>query len=224
MPGTFSLYKDLTIEENLNFYATIFGTTIQRNYHLIEEIYTQIEPFKKRRAGKLSGGMKQKLALCCALIHEPEVLFLDEPTTGVDAVSRAEFWDMLKRLKEKGITILVSTPYMDEAMLCERIALIQNGNILQINTPQRILKDYKKPLFAVRSNDFYRLLKELRNHSFSERVEPFGEYLHLTTIEGVSEPEIFDFIKSNGHSDIEVSPSNATIEDVFLDLMQTDAV
>ncbi len=166
MPGTFSLYQDLSVEENLNFFATIFGTTIKDNYDLIGDIYVQIEPFKKRRAGKLSGGMKQKLALCCALVHQPTVLFLDEPTTGVDAVSRAEFWAMLKRLKQKGITILVSTPYMDEAALCERIGLIQSGKILQIDTPENITNSYQKPLYAVRSEDSYRLLQELRQQSF----------------------------------------------------------
>ena len=127
MPGRFSLYQDLTVEENLTFFATLFNTTIQENYHLVEDIYTQIEPFKNRRAGKLSGGMKQKLALSCALIHKPTVLFLDEPTTGVDPVSRKEFWEMLKRLKEEGITIVVSTPYMDEIRRCDRIAFINNG-------------------------------------------------------------------------------------------------
>ena len=139
MPGKFSLYQDLTVEENLTFFATIFGTTIKENYDLIEDIYVQIEPFKNRRAGALSGGMKQKLALCCALIHAPKVLFLDEPTTGVDPVSRKEFWQMLKRLQQKGITILVSTPYMDEAALCDRIALIQKGKVLKIDSPQTIM-------------------------------------------------------------------------------------
>lgn len=222
MPGKFSLYQDLSVEENLNFFATIFSTTIQENYHLIEEIYVQIEPFKKRRAGKLSGGMKQKLALCCALIHEPKVLFLDEPTTGVDAVSRAEFWEMLKRLKAKGITIMVSTPYMDEANLCERIALIQDGNIMQIDTPQNITQNFSKPLFEVRSNDFYRLLNELRSQDFSACVEPFGEYLHLTTHQGVTEQEILNFMNQQQHTDIELGPTSATIEDVFLDLMKAE--
>lgn len=138
MPGKFSLYQDLTVEENLHFFATIFGTTIEENYDLVKEIYSQIEPFKNRKAGQLSGGMKQKLALSCALIHKPEVLFLDEPTTGVDAVSRQEFWEMLKRLKDQGITILVSTPYMDEASLCDRVALIQDGSIMQISTPEEV--------------------------------------------------------------------------------------
>src|SRR6478609_3618428 len=155
MPGRFSLYQDLSVEENLNFFATIFNTTVEKNYDLIKDIYIQIEPFKKRRAGKLSGGMKQKLALCCALIHKPEVLFLDEPTTGVDAVSRKEFWDMLKRLKEQNISILVSTPYMDEASLCDRIALIQNGSIMSLDTPQNIIKSFPKQLFAAKAKDIY---------------------------------------------------------------------
>ena len=142
MPGKFSLYQDLTVEENLHFFATIFGTTIEENYDLIKDIYIQIEPFKDRRAGALSGGMKQKLALCCALIHAPKVLFLDEPTTGVDPVSRKEFWEMLKRLQQKGITILVSTPYMEEASLCDRIALIQKGTILKIDSPENIINNY----------------------------------------------------------------------------------
>ena len=156
MPGKFSLYQDLTVEENLEFFATIFGTTIEENYDLIKDIYIQIEPFKNRRAGKLSGGMKQKLALCCALIHKPKVLFLDEPTTGVDPVSRKEFWDMLKRLQKTGITILVSTPYMDEANLCDRVALIQNGEIMSIDTPEKIIKNFGKKLWAVKSNNIYK--------------------------------------------------------------------
>jgi ABC-type multidrug transport system ATPase subunit len=162
MPDRFSLYQDLSVEENLHFFAAIFNTTVKENYHLIEDIYVQLAPFKKRKAGDLSGGMKQKLALCCALIHRPTVLFLDEPTTGVDAVSRKEFWDMLKRLKQEGITILVSTPYMDEANLCERIALIQKGKILSIDTPKQITKQYPDKLFAIKSDDMSLLLKELR--------------------------------------------------------------
>lgn len=219
MPGKFSLYQDLSVQENLNFFATIFGTTIEKNYHLIKDIYVQLEPFKNRRAGKLSGGMKQKLALCCALIHEPEVLFLDEPTTGVDAVSRAEFWEMLKRLKAHGITILVSTPYMDEASLCERIALIQEGKILQIDTPQNITNSYSKPLFEIKSQDFYQLLKDLREEPFTERVEPFGEYLHLTTNSNITTNSISEILEKKGHTQIEINPAIASIEDVFLDLM-----
>src|SRR6478609_5601917 len=163
MPGKFSLYQDLTVEENLTFFATLFNTTIQENYDLIKDIYEQIKPFSNRMAGKLSGGMKQKLALCCALIHKPEVLFLDEPTTGVDVVSRKEFWEMLKRLKAQGISILVSTPYMDEASLCDRIALIQNGNIMSLDTPKNIIAGFPAKLYAVKSKDIYRLLKNFRS-------------------------------------------------------------
>ena len=183
MPGKFSLYQDLTVEENLEFFATIFHTTIEENYHLIEDIYKQIEPFKTRRAGKLSGGMKQKLALCCALIHKPVALFLDEPTTGVDPVSRKEFWDMLMKLKTQGITILVSTPYMDEASLCDRIALIQNGEFLQIDTPKNIIATSPKTLWSVKSDDVPKLLKTLRNNPMVASAYSFGETIHVTLIE-----------------------------------------
>ena len=180
MPGRFSLYQDLSVEENLNFYATIFNTTVQENYRLIEDIYKQIEPFKHRRAGKLSGGMKQKLALSCALIHKPVVLFLDEPTTGVDPVSRKEFWGMLRRLKEDGITIVVSTPYMDEANLCDRIALIQNGQIFSIETPAKIIEQFPKKLYRVESDNNYVLLEKLRENPLVESVFMFGDNLHVT--------------------------------------------
>src|SRR5260221_2671046 len=164
MPGRFSLYQDLTIEENLSFFATVFGTTIKENYDLIKDIYQQIEKFKDRRAGKLSGGMKQKLALCCALIHKPAVLFLDEPTTGVDLVSRREFWEMLKRLKAQNITIIVSTPYMDEANLCDRIALIQSGRILSIDTPANVIKAYPDNLYAIKADNMFHLLKNIATY------------------------------------------------------------
>ncbi len=223
MPGRFSLYQDLTVEENLSFFATIFGTSIEENYDLIKDIYVQIEPFKKRKAGKLSGGMKQKLALSCALIHKPEVLFLDEPTTGVDAVSRKEFWDMLQQLKAKGITILVSTPYMDEASLCERIALIQHGEILSVDTPTQIVNNFQKQLLAVKSDQFYQLLKDLRNFEGTEQVLPFGDYLHLTTKQAIDEEIVKTWIEGRGHTNVEVRASEPTIEDVFLDLMQTPA-
>jgi ABC-type multidrug transport system ATPase subunit len=180
MPGKFSLYQDLTVEENLDFFATIYQTTIKKNYHLIEDIYKQIEPFKNRRAGKLSGGMKQKLALSCALIHKPVVLFLDEPTTGVDPVSRREFWDMLIKLKAQGITILVSTPYMDEATLCDRIALILNGEFMQVDTPQNIIANYPDTLWSVQTDQMHRLLKELRNNPSVKSAYSFGESIHVT--------------------------------------------
>src|SRR5690554_1392782 len=178
MPGRFSLYQDLTVEENLNFFATIFGTTIDENYDLIKDIYIQIESFKKRRAGQLSGGMKQKLALSCALIHKPKVLFLDEPTTGVDPVSRKEFWDMLKRLQKKGITILVSTPYMDEAALCDRIALIQDGEILEIDSPTSIVHKFPKAIYNIGANNMYQLIQSLNNYEHLYSVYPFGEFVH----------------------------------------------
>jgi ABC-type multidrug transport system ATPase subunit len=219
MPGRFSLYEDLSVEENLRFFAKIFGQTVEGNYHLIEDIFNQLMPFRKRRAGKLSGGMKQKLALCCALIHEPEVLFLDEPTTGVDAVSRAEFWEMLNKIKEKGITICVSTPYMDEAGLCERIALIQQGKILGINTPHGLINNYNKQLYSVRSQQNYKLLSKLRNESDVDRVEPFGETLHLTMKQTLGEKEINEWVKSLNVGPVEINRMPATVEDIFLDLM-----
>ena len=219
MPGKFSLYQDLTIEENLEFFATIFGTTIQENYDLIEDIYVQIEPFKKRRAGKLSGGMKQKLALCCALIHKPKVLFLDEPTTGVDPVSRNEFWDMLKRLKKKGITILVSTPYMDEAALCDRIALIQDGKILEIDTPQNIVADFDKKIYNVSASDTYKLLVDLKKYPTNNSVYAFGEYIHYTDSNQDFNPsDLQKYLVDNNNREIEIHLTNATIEDVFMDL------
>ncbi|NAS12191.1 ABC transporter ATP-binding protein [Poritiphilus flavus] len=218
MPGRFSLYQDLSVEENLSFFATIFGTTIEENYDLIRDIYVQIEPFKKRLAGNLSGGMKQKLALSCALIHKPTVLFLDEPTTGVDAVSRKEFWDMLRSLKEKNIAILVSTPYMDEAVLCDEIALIQEGRILKIDEPQSMIHQFDRPLFAVKTNDTYKLLKHLRLKPFTHSVLPFGECLHLISSERMSAADLQDQLRSEGFADVIVSKIKASIEDVFLEL------
>jgi ABC-2 type transport system ATP-binding protein len=221
MPGKFSLYQDLTVEENLNFFATVFDTTIKENYDLIRDIYVQIEPFKDRRAGKLSGGMKQKLALCCALVHRPKVLFLDEPTTGVDTVSRKEFWEMLKRLKQQGITILVSTPYMDEATLCERIALIQNGKIMSIDTPQNIIKQFPEKLFAIKSNSMSRLLHDLRNTRHIKSCFAFGEYHHIT-FENNSETESNQLIQDlhlQNHKEITLKHINPTIEDCFINLM-----
>lgn len=218
MPGRFSLYQDLSVEQNLSFFATIFGTTVQENYDLIRDIYIQIEPFKKRLAGKLSGGMKQKLALCCALIHKPKVLFLDEPTTGVDAVSRTEFWDMLQKLKTQGISILVSTPYMDEASLCDRIALIQKGEILNIDSPEAMIKNYQHPIYALKGPNFYQLLKVLRKQSYTKSILPFGESLHLTTYEEMPTELIKSSLKYEGFGQLEVKRIEPTIEDIFLDL------
>ncbi|WP_369049041.1 ABC transporter ATP-binding protein [Tenacibaculum sp. UWU-22] len=219
MPGRFSLYQDLTVEENLHFFATIFGTTIQENYDLIKDIYVQIEPFKKRRAGKLSGGMKQKLALCCALIHKPKVLFLDEPTTGVDPVSRKEFWDMLKRLQQKNITILVSTPYMDEAALCDRIALIENGKILEIDEPKAIVSHFPKPLYNINADNMYRLIQSLQAYKHMYSVFPFGEFVHYT--DNRNEFDIADlknYLQQQGLNNIYIKRTAPTIEDTFMEL------
>ncbi len=221
MPGRFSLYQDLSIEENLNFFATVFNTTVAENYHLIEDIYVQIEPFKKRRAGKLSGGMKQKLALCCALIHEPKVLLLDEPTTGVDPVSRKEFWDMLGRLKEKGITVVVSTPYMDEASRCDRIALMQDGQIMEMDSLKNILQKHPQHLYAVRSKDMHRLLFDLRNFEGMKSAFAFGDEHHAVLGKGSDDPnQLFDFLQLKGHEQLAIRPISPEIEDVFIQLMQ----
>ena len=219
MPGKFSLYQDLTVEENLRFFATIFGTTIEENYDLIEDIYVQIEPFKNRRAGALSGGMKQKLALCCALIHAPKVLFLDEPTTGVDPVSRKEFWQMLKRLQKKGITILVSTPYMDEASLCDRIALIQNGKVLKIDSPQAITSDYDKVIYDIQSKNTHGLIYDLKNYPSHYSVYAFGEFIHYIDKNLDFNPQdIQTYLEDKTHTDIVIRKAVTTIEDVFMDL------
>lgn len=220
MPGKFSLYQDLTVEENLDFFASIFNTSIEENYDLIKDIYVQIEPFKTRRAGKLSGGMKQKLALCCTLIHKPSVLFLDEPTTGVDAVSRKEFWDMLKKLKQQQITILVSTPYMDEASLCDRVALMQNGKILSINTPEGIIDSFSKTLLAVRAEKMFPLLGALKHLPETEDAYPFGEYHHVVLKEGYDVAKFQEQVLKLPFENVEVTPVRANIEDCFMDLMK----
>ncbi|XZF16276.1 ABC transporter ATP-binding protein [Chitinophagaceae bacterium MMS25-I14] len=221
MPGRFSLYQDLTIKENLEFFATVFNTTVAENYDLIKDIYEQIAPFKGRRAGKLSGGMKQKLALCCALIHKPEVLLLDEPTTGVDVVSRREFWDMLQQLKQQGITILVSTPYMDEASLCERIALIQKGKIMSVNTPGNIIRSFPAKLYAAKSENIYKLLTDLRKNEMVDSCYAFGEYLHITLKEDNPDGATMleQYAKEKGHADITVKEMEPGIEDSFIRLM-----
>lgn len=220
MPGRFSLYQDLTVLENLEFFATVFNTTIKENYDLIKDIYVQIEPFKNRRAGKLSGGMKQKLALCCALIHKPEILFLDEPTTGVDPVSRKEFWGMLQKLKTQGITILVSTPYMDEAALCDRIALIQNGNFLNIDTPENIVKQFNRDLWSVKSNQMHHLLTDLRTFDSIDSSFAFGDSIHFTVKhkKDFSKSEFESLLLAGGHDKVEIRKINPGIEDCFMEL------
>lgn len=221
MPGRFSLYQDLTVEENLKFYATIFGTTIQQNYSLIRDIYSHIEPFKDRPAGKLSGGMKQKLALSCALIHKPELLILDEPTTGVDAVSRKEFWQMLKVLQQQGITVVVSTPYMDEAALCDRVALIQKGSLLSVNTPESIVNAFDSSLYGLRAGNMYQLLLMLKAYPYCDTAHLFGQYVHATFHSGLNETELREYLYNNNIRDMEVIKVKPGIEDCFMKLMAT---
>lgn len=222
MPGRFSLYQDLTVEENLSFFATVFNTTIEENYRLVEDIYRQIEPFKKRKAGKLSGGMKQKLALSCALIHAPHVLFLDEPTTGVDPVSRKEFWEMLQKLKKNfKLSIVVSTPYMDEAMQCDRIALIQEGQFLTIDTPENIIKAYTQTLWAVRSDKMHRLLTDLRGIKGVKTAFAFGENHHATVEPSVlTTDSLREQLDALEHRNIVIEAVEPTIEDCFMNLQE----
>lgn len=222
MPGRFSLYHDLTVEENLQFFAGIFNTTIEENYHLIEDIYIQIEPFKKRKAGALSGGMKQKLALSCALIHKPEVLLLDEPTTGVDAVSRIEFWEMLAKLKAQGITMLVSTPYMDEAARCDRIALIQKGEIMSIDTPDQVVKTFKKYLYGIKADNMYQLVLLLRESPQCASAYLFGEWIHYSSIDKLDIKELKDFLEAGKMKNIQMKELNPDIEDSFMELMTSN--
>jgi len=219
MPGRFSLYQDLTVEENLKFYATVFGTSISENYDLISDVYTHIEPFRNRLAGNLSGGMKQKLALSCALIHKPALLVLDEPTTGVDAVSRSEFWEMLRKLRVHNITIVVSTPYMDEAMRCDRVALIQKGQILTIDEPEKIREGFSRKLFSVKATDKYHLLIALRNFPGVLTAYPFGDSVHVTFRNDDSDPSVSGYLKGMGITDAEICETRAGIEDRFLELM-----
>lgn len=220
MPGRFSLYQDLSVEENLNFYATVFGTTVRENYNLISDIYSHIEPFKKRLAGKLSGGMKQKLALSCALIHKPKLIVLDEPTTGVDAVSRSEFWEMLRKLRPYNITIIVSTPYMDEAMRCDRVALIQNGQILSIDQPQKIREGFSRKLFSAKAPEKYKLINALRKYPNTITAYPFGDSVHVTFTDDKFDDSIYEYLGRMGISNVVISESRAGIEDRFLELME----
>ena len=219
MPGQFSLYSDLTVKENLTFFATVFGTTIQENYDLIKDVYQQIEPFSDRLAGRLSGGMKQKLALSCALIHQPSLLVLDEPTTGVDAVSRREFWELLKILKSKGITILVSTPYMDEAGMCDRVGLIQQGTILKIDSPHKITQSYGKKIYAVKGDNLFRLLQDLREYPGTDMVFTFGQELHYTDKDTKADTgRLNSFLLERKHASLSINEIEPGIEDVFMKL------
>lgn len=224
MPGRFSLYPDLSVEENLRFFASVFGTTLEEGYDLVAPIYRQIEPFRDRRAGALSGGMKQKLALSCALVHRPDILFLDEPTTGVDAVSRREFWDLLDSLRESGLPIVVSTPYMDEASRCDRVALVQQGRILAIDDPRAIGRRFPDRLFAVRGPGRYAMLLALRDFPSAVSVFPFGDELHYSDSRvdadaGSIASEVRGFLHERGFADAQVAPIEPGIEDTFMALM-----
>ncbi len=225
MPGRFSLYQDLSVEENLQFFASVFNTTVEQNYGLIKDVYSRLEPFKARRAGKLSGGMKQKLALCCALIHAPRVLLLDEPTTGVDPVSRREFWQMLQRIsKEHGITVLVSTPYMDEASWCDRISLMQGGRLLQTGTPAEICESYSANLFAVRSDDMHRLLGDLKECPCVMSAFSFGDSIHVTLDGVTASSALTEYLQQRGHAGVEVKRIRPSVEDCFMSLMKNQTV
>ena len=221
MPGRFSLYPDLSVLENLTFFASLFNTTVKEAEKTIEPIWVQLERFSDRRAGALSGGMKQKLALCCALVHRPEILFLDEPTTGVDAVSRKEFWDLLARLRDDGLPIVVSTPYMDEAIRCDRVSLMQAGKFLVTDRPAEIGRRYPRPLFAVRDPDILGLLVALRRFPHAAAVWPFGEALHYTDDRESADPdliarELTAHVASSGLRDVSMAPIAASIEDAFM--------
>ena len=225
MPGTFSLYPDLSVAENLEFFAAVFGTTVEKGYELFAPIYKQLEPFRDRRADALSGGMKQKLALSCALVHRPDILLLDEPSTGVDAVSRREFWDQLQVLKESGLTIIVSTPYMDEAMRCDRVALMHAGRILEVDAPASIGSQFQEPLFAVHGADRYGMLIALRAYSRTQSVYLFGDSLHYTAKVDQPAPDtpvaagVAGYLVSQGFADVRVEAIRAGIEDSFIALM-----
>ncbi|HOK51431.1 MAG TPA: ABC transporter ATP-binding protein [Bacteroidales bacterium] len=220
MPGRFSLYPDLTVEENLNFFATLYGTSIAQNYDLIDDIYVQLEPFANRPAGKLSGGMKQKLALCCALVHRPEVLILDEPTTGVDAVSRKEFWMLLKKLQHQGVTILVSTPYMDEASLCDRVILMQKGKILSTDTPTGLIAKYPENLYAALGENIYSLKKALASMPECKTAYLSGRKVHFTIANGYGVSDITRGLNQRGISQITIERMEPTVEDCFIYYMQ----
>lgn len=220
MPGKFALYQDLSIAENMAFFADVFGTKIEDQLELMGDIYRQIEPFKKRRAGQLSGGMKQKLALCCALIHRPKILVLDEPTTGVDAVSRREFWDMLQHIRTQGISILVSTPYMDEASRCNRIALVQEGKIIALDTPKAVTESFGYPIFGIRSNNNYHLVQKMKNMPGLRSIYLSGEYAHLVMNGPTSEEALKNYAISAGEEQVEMKIISPDIEDCFIDKMQ----
>lgn len=228
MPGKFSLYLDMSVEENIQFFAKLFGSSFKKNYHLVKDIYSHLEPFRKRKAAALSGGMKQKLALSCALIHSPKVLFLDEPTTGVDPVSRKEFWEMLKKLRDGGLTIAVSTPYMDEAALCDRIALINEGKFMDIDSPSNIVAKFNRCLLSVAADDIPKALQELRNLEFVEGCFAFGNRLHLTILglnKDIREENLLNIcnaltqeLNNKGCTNVVIEKIEPNIEDCYIHL------
>ncbi|MCB0601784.1 MAG: ABC transporter ATP-binding protein [Saprospiraceae bacterium] len=217
MPGRFALYQDLTVLENLSFFATVFNTTIEANYDLIKDIYVQLEPFKHRRASQLSGGMKQKLALCCTLVHKPSILLLDEPTTGVDPVSRQEFWDILSKLKDDGMTMIVSTPYMDEARRCDRIAMMDRGELLDISTPEALIHGFGKPLYAIQSDRMFALLQDLRKYPVTDTCFAFGEAHHVTFRKPIQVDDLRGYLQMQGHHHVDIAQIQPTVEDCFMD-------
>lgn len=220
LPGTFSLYPDLTVEENLVFFATMYQSSIRENMSIIKPIWKQLMPFKKRPAGKLSGGMKQKLALCCALIHKPSLLFLDEPTTGVDPVSRKEFWEILGTIKTQGITVVVSTPYMDEATLCDRIALLQEGEFIRMDTPPNIISSFKGELVTLRTDDIFKLLRKMGDCPLNCTFYPYGENLHVIFYEPIDTilPPFEEFLQQNNILYDNLMQIPPTIEDCFIEI------
>lgn len=222
LPGTFSLYPDLSVRENLDFFAAMYKSCIEENMAIIEPIWKQISPFSDRKAGKLSGGMKQKLALCCALIHRPKILFLDEPTTGVDPVSRKEFWDILKSIRQHHITVVVSTPYMDEATRCDRIAMIQNGQIIGINTPMSFVESFKGKLFTFKSDNIFALLKAMEHCPINCNYYPYGEQCHIVFYEAIENalPQFEHFLQESQLQHDEIRPIQPSVEDCFIEIVQ----
>lgn len=222
MPERFSLYPDLTVAENLRFFASLFGVSVKDNYDLIAPVFGQLERFPDRKAGALSGGMKQKLALSCALIHRPEVLLLDEPTTGVDAVSRSEFWDMLSTLRRSGITILVSTSYMDEATRCGKIAMINRGHILDVNTPAGLVAGIGENLYNAVADNMFQLLNHLRRMPEVTDCYTFGATLHLVADKRFNPDKAVSILESEGLKNIRIYPAKGDIEDLFIKLTRDD--
>lgn len=222
MPERFSLYPDLTVSENLKFFASLFNVSVERNRDLIDSIFSQLARFPDRPAGKLSGGMKQKLALSCALIHRPRLLLLDEPTTGVDAVSRSEFWQMLRSLARKGMTIMVSTSYMDEAALCDRVAMINRGRIMLTDTPKNICKQASHNLYEARSRNIFPLLGALRSLPGVDDCYTFGASLHFKASPGFSISDAMRSLREAGIGDVEIAPARGDVEDLFINLSQDD--